>query len=106
MTTLTNERRADEATLEGVSTRVGQLRDDESVCATGEDQRVRQIIGLTGYAGAGKNNAADGLVSDGWTAISFADPIREALLALNPYFKCQDGFETLDVEIELFGWDG
>lgn len=44
-----------------------------------------EAIGLSGWARAGKDSVADVLVeSFGYTKVSFADPMREALLRLNP----------------------
>lgn len=43
-----------------------------------------RIIGLCGYAGSGKDEAAKGLVACGWTRIAFADAVREVALAINP----------------------
>ncbi len=44
------------------------------------------IIGLSGYAQTGKDTVAQHLVENyGYTRIAFADPIREALLKLNPH---------------------
>lgn len=43
------------------------------------------IIGVSGYASAGKDTFADALVSElGFVKVSFADPMREALVALDP----------------------
>lgn len=43
------------------------------------------IIGLTGYAQSGKDTVANYLVkTHGFTRIAFADPMREAMLKLNP----------------------
>lgn len=43
------------------------------------------IIGLSGYAQTGKDTVAQHLVEKyGYTRIAFADPIREALYALDP----------------------
>lgn len=43
------------------------------------------IIGLTGYAGVGKDTIADVLVrKHGFKRLAFADPLREMLYALNP----------------------
>lgn len=44
----------------------------------------RLIVGLSGYARAGKNEAAEALVQYGWRPAAFADKLREFLLALNP----------------------
>lgn len=43
-----------------------------------------QIIGFSGYAGAGKDSAAQPLLDAGWEKISFADPMREMAAAINP----------------------
>jgi hypothetical protein len=44
----------------------------------------RQVVGLVGYATAGKDAAAAALVQDGWLRVAFADAVREALLELDP----------------------
>lgn len=64
--------------------------------------RTRQIIGLCGYAGAGKDTAAAGLIADGWLRVAFADGVREALLALNPEIALADLSGYL---IHWEGWD-
>src|SRR5690554_6717539 len=38
------------------------------------------IIGIDGYAGAGKDTAADMLVKEGFTKVSFADSLRESVV--------------------------
>lgn len=43
----------------------------------GRDLLPRQrIVGLMGYAGAGKDTAAEGLVQAGWTRVAFADALK------------------------------
>jgi dephospho-CoA kinase len=43
------------------------------------------IIGLSGYARSGKDTVAELLcLNYGFRRISFADPMREAILILNP----------------------
>lgn len=50
------------------------------------EKREHPIVGLSGYAGAGKDTAALGLIYGlDYTRVSFADKIRESLLALNPW---------------------
>jgi hypothetical protein len=44
----------------------------------------RQVVGLIGYATAGKDEAARALIADGWLRVAFADAVREALLELDP----------------------
>jgi hypothetical protein len=65
----------------------------------------RKVIGLCGYAGAGKDEAAKGLTGNGsgrWTRVSFADPVRESLRALDPIVG---GGNYLSSEIETWGWN-
>lgn len=49
----------------------------------------RKLIGLVGYAGAGKDAAAEALVAQGWQRVAFADPLRKMLLAIDPYIPAQ-----------------
>jgi hypothetical protein len=47
---------------------------------------MRTVIGLTGFAGAGKDEAANALINErGFVKVSFAEPMRTAMAALNPY---------------------
>lgn len=46
--------------------------------------RTPYLVGLTGYAGSGKDCAAAGLVAAGWTRQAFADPVRSMALAIDP----------------------
>ncbi len=43
-----------------------------------------RVIGLCGAARSGKDTAAEGLVTHGWTRMAFADPVRAGLLGVNP----------------------
>lgn len=50
------------------------------------------ILGLCGYAGVGKDTAAEVLLEEcGFQRIAFADPIKAALLALDPLVPAEDG---------------
>lgn len=60
------------------------------------------LVGLTGYAGSGKNTAADGLVASGWVQLSFAEPLRQMLLTLNPIIHAGIHLQTF---IDDQGWD-
>lgn len=60
------------------------------------------LVGLTGYAGSGKNAAAEGLVASGWSQLSFAEPLRQMLLVLNPIIHAGVHLQTF---IDDQGWD-
>lgn len=50
------------------------------------------LLGLCGYAGVGKDTAAEVLLEElGFQRIAFADPIKAALLALDPLVPDKDG---------------
>lgn len=60
------------------------------------------IIGLSGYARSGKDSTAELLcLNYGYRRVSFADPIREALMRLNP----RVGDMPLSILVEDYGWD-
>lgn len=61
------------------------------------------IVGLSGYARAGKNEAARGLDLLGFQTVAFADKLREFLYALNPYVN--PGIRLQQV-IDEYTWDG
>lgn len=91
-----------------------------------------ELIGLSGYARSGKDEAAKVLVEEyGFQRIAFADKLREFLYALNPIVKHADAAlmvrtkagvknlmldentpSTVGIDIRLqdvidsFGWDG
>lgn len=72
------------------------------------------LIGLSGYAGTGKDTIADILVEQhGFTRHAFADPMRDMLLALDPIVappRYQGGLREqiptrLSYVIHEMGWD-
>jgi hypothetical protein len=68
---------------------------------------TNQLIGLSGFAQVGKDSVADILVEDGFTRIALADPIREALYALDPMVGADTygrKFRLQEV-IDDLGWD-
>lgn len=74
-----------------------------------------EIIGLSGYARSGKDEAAKVLVEDyGFTRVAFADKLREFLYAMNPlihpteknYFAFHKSPTRLQDVIDRHGWDG
>lgn len=75
-----------------------------------------EIIGLSGYARSGKDEAAKVLVEEfGFTRVAFADKLRDVLYALNPYLGYKDlsgqGYTDkrhyyVQDAIDEYGWDG
>lgn len=76
-----------------------------------------EIIGLSGYARSGKDEAAAVLVKEfGFTRVAFADKLREVLYALNPIvglWEARDElkptlkhYNTVQDVIYQYGWDG
>lgn len=68
------------------------------------------LVGLWGYAGSGKDTAAEALVADGWRREAFADRLRAMLYALNPTLSfVPDALPTYGWElreiIDTDGWD-
>ena len=66
------------------------------------------IVGLTGFAGSGKDTAAQVLIDGGFERRAFADPLREGLLGIDPWIDTpHDGRSTsrLSWIIETWGWD-
>lgn len=70
-------------------------------------KRPAAIIGFTGYAGSGKDTAADALVNLGYIRISFADRVREMLGALDPIIPIPSTarHERLSTYVTRHGWD-
>lgn len=68
------------------------------------------IIGLTGKAGAGKDTVANILANYNFVRVSFADPVREAVLALDPIVEYEDSYGDLFERraswfVKIEGWD-
>lgn len=70
-----------------------------------------QVLGLSGYARTGKDTVANILVEKyGYTRMSFADPMRNALYALNPIVGLAHS-EYVEEQVDLryvvdtVGWD-
>jgi len=64
-----------------------------------------QVIGLCGYAGSGKDTAAQGLIELGWQRVSFADPIREMALAIDPWIEPWNNSGRLSNIVREYGWE-
>lgn len=68
-----------------------------------------KIIGLSGYARAGKDEASVALGELGYKRIAFADKLRDFLYALNPLvapFRMDSADIRLRDIIDEYGWDG
>lgn len=66
------------------------------------------LIAFSGYKTSGKDTAARVLVDEyGFTKVAFADPIREALLILNPWVAYAAEYGTIPLAelIQDAGWD-
>lgn len=65
------------------------------------------IIGVSGWARAGKDTVADHLVDNyGFVKMSFADPMREALIRLNPLINVGEVSPIpLATAVRLIGWE-
>jgi hypothetical protein len=64
------------------------------------------IIGLSGYAQSGKDSTAELLcLNYGYERRSFAEPMRKALLLMNPIVKCDKRVVHLDEAVDLYGWE-
>lgn len=63
------------------------------------------LIGLTGFAGSGKDEVARILVREhGFKRVAFADPLREMLYALNPIIDAGRMLRVQDL-VSRLGWD-
>jgi hypothetical protein len=61
------------------------------------------IIGLSGYAQSGKDSTAELLcLNYGYTRLAFADPMRQALMIINPKL---DSITRVSDLVEDYGWD-
>lgn len=65
------------------------------------------IIGLSGYARSGKDEAAKGLEFFGFQRVAFADKMREFLYVLNPLVMGTTEMPVrLKYVVDRYGWDG
>lgn len=82
------------------------------------------VVGMCGFAGAGKDTAAQALLDTGaWKRVALADPLRTAMLAMDPYVLIdkdhplvvqhfndahivgEDVLERMTAIVRLVGWD-
>lgn len=67
-----------------------------------------EIIGLSGYARSGKDEAANILVKEyGFERVAFADKLRDFLYAMNPRVSDAKSGVVVRVQdvIDVYGWD-
>jgi cytidylate kinase len=65
------------------------------------------IIGLAGYARSGKDTVANYLVENyGFTQLAFADPMREALVRLDPFIQVDSMHHlALSEALKIYSWE-
>jgi hypothetical protein len=64
------------------------------------------VIGLTGFAGSGKDTVGADLVRRGWKRVSLAEPLKQLSLAIDPIItKDMDGPVRLADLVNAFGWE-
>jgi hypothetical protein len=64
-----------------------------------------EVLGLSGWARSGKDTVADYLVEHaGYTKVSFAQTIRDALVALDPEIRVDGALCNLK-QVEVIGWE-
>jgi hypothetical protein len=69
-------------------------------------KRDEMIIGLSGWARSGKDTVANHLVDNfGFVKVSFAEPMREALVRLNPSISINGLHTELASAVRLMGWE-
>lgn len=68
---------------------------------------MTRLLGLWGYAGSGKDTAAEALIADGWRREAFADRLRAMLYALDPIIGEFHGGGPLRLResVDFWGWD-
>lgn len=65
-----------------------------------------KVLGISGWARAGKDTAADWLVEHrGFTKRSFAAPIKSALKKLSPSIDVEGMHVPLETAVRLLGWE-
>lgn len=65
------------------------------------------LVGLTGYAGSGKDTVADMLVRKyGFRRYAFADSLKDVALSINPYVEPGREYRLADALHFYGGWQG
>lgn len=74
--------------------------------------RTAPLVGLRGYAGAGKDEAAKGLLPEGFNRVAFADALKDVLREVDPqivtYLDGTDVWEDARLSriLTYEGWSG
>lgn len=64
------------------------------------------ILGISGYAQVGKDTFSDQLVEQqGFVKLSFATPMRQALVTLDPWITLGGSYVRLSAAVRLIGWE-
>lgn len=71
---------------------------------------MARLLGLHGWAGSGKDEAAKALVAADWHRDAFADRMRKAILALDPLVPAELTNHTFEYDrlselVGAYGWD-
>lgn len=67
---------------------------------------IAPLVGLIGKKRAGKDTFAARLIAEhGFARVAFADPVREAALALDPWIDMCGGNERLASIVSRIGWE-
>lgn len=64
----------------------------------------RQVVGLFGFYGSGKDEAAKPLIASGWQRVSFAEPLRQMALSIDPVVRVSDAPFSLSAVVNDYGW--
>jgi hypothetical protein len=71
-------------------------------------RRLPRLVGLSGFAGSGKDSVAAVLVGNwGFARVAFADAVRDVLYAVDPVINTRDDFIPIRLSevVDGYGWD-
>ncbi|QYW07905.1 deoxynucleoside monophosphate kinase [Streptomyces phage RedBear] len=65
------------------------------------------LVGISGYAGSGKDEAAKALTSGGWQRVAFADRLRDFVYKQNPLVKTYSDVPPVRIArlVDDLGWE-
>lgn len=76
-----------------------------NICAEMFAKSTPTLVAFAGYAQAGKDTAAAALIAEGWERISFAEPMRDAMAALDPIVSAHAGITRYTDAVAEHGYD-